>query len=617
MPYSVIARHRIGTQGTLILYNCGHQLDRRRHPTCFDNYSTEKTQIVLHFTGANNDATIAIGSTWMGAAREGDAAERENERRRREPDFVPRTVHGAGAHFVIERAGEDGEAKVVQAVTDLSTAPKHCVASINAVSFGIEIANPGGPDGPRRPLPADGDYDRLHLRINNNVTPSLHGSGSYGNCTPGRYASYQDEQYQSIILLVRYLCDRYGLKKRFLGDDASRGNYAYHKLANYYREHLRGGARNSMHAHSRVNRYEGILSHCNFQSGDKACGGPALHRNRIFRGIIDEWWMPVDLNSFPRGYYTGPYDPRHRQLQKWNEDGEPVNRSFGFGSSASDDDDECYDHHESLQETRSYYHLASHPAYLAHTLNVPGSYPTGLNGRPHYGVHLVPVDNSGEGIDRVYAAATGRIVAADVTTADVSGVGSPRFVLIEHPPLGENREALYSLYMHLAQVGGGRESWPHWLAEHGSRPGGVFHPDVTVMVGDHLGSAGRWYEFPHCLHFEIFEKPSPSAEATGTTEWRGEENSEPVCPPACRWYENVNVNLPGDGRLKFYHPINFMLRRNGIQVQGDHFSGGDLAEVSSEVAESLVNSFRVGEFDICLDGEAGSNSRGCEFKFSY
>jgi hypothetical protein len=44
---------------------------------------------------------------------------------------------------------------------------------------------------------------------------------------------------------------------------------------------------------------------------DKECGGPAMHRNRLFRGIVDEWWMPVEVDGTDRPYYMGPFDPQN------------------------------------------------------------------------------------------------------------------------------------------------------------------------------------------------------------------------------------------------------------------------------------------------------------------
>lgn len=332
------------------------------------------------------------------------------------------------------------------------------------------------------------------------------------------YQAYQEEQYRTLLLLLRSLSIKHRIPRRFLGESA------HEKMKRWW--HLPGGA-SQRESRSRVMRFRGILSHMNVHDG-KECGGPALHRNRLFRGIIDEWWMPVQLNGMVRPYYSGPFD-----LQ-------PNTESFYRHTPAGTQSELFRDANlEALQETRSYFDLDEVEWYYANTETAQpgdqhgiggGTFPIGRNKIWHGGVHLCPPEAN----RRVYAAASGTIVAAKIDSdSDVeasANYGSQRFVLIRHTvyhqtesdPDGGTRinytadpTYFFSLYMHLAPfadpvnaVNNNNPTWYNcWVRRNqdAAPPSGVFCPDVEVSVGDWLGSCGL-YRGRQLVHFEIMSR---------------------------------------------------------------------------------------------------------------
>jgi N-acetylmuramoyl-L-alanine amidase len=461
------------------------------------NNTWVKNQIVLHVTAGNNPATSSINS-W--------------------------TTRQAGAQFIVEREEhrlnpEQSYSDVVQAVEDSrleagvlhATAPQH--------SIGIEIANLGSQYNRDSDIPADVDANSL-----------FHMTQRYDNCGPWWYQPFQEGQYRALILLLRALCITFPIPRVFLGSNGD----AMETLRTYGTRHpyidTRGRRRCRFNVDSTISNFQGILSHCNITCY-KACGGPALNRNRLYRGITDEWWLPVDIDESERGYYTGPFsaDRDLFYVDGFFAEPTPFNRSDM----------------EAIQQTKSYFNLNGVDSYFHHVEGNQGGYfPIGRNGCWHGGVHFIPSESK----PRVYAAASGTIVAARIGTIpeledDIPNqFGSPRFVLIRHAvyldthevQLGGSTEQrlnysnppliVFSLYMHLAAfpVDGEGNTIDDGHAEFENHPeipewykiwrnthsedissGQVFNPEIEVMVGDHLGSCGRWYRQSRCLHFEI------------------------------------------------------------------------------------------------------------------
>ncbi|PKP29500.1 MAG: hypothetical protein CVU00_15325 [Bacteroidetes bacterium HGW-Bacteroidetes-17] len=77
------------------------------------------------------------------------------------------------------------------------------------------------------------------------------------------FASFTNEQYDSIILLLRYLTSRYNIPRTFLAEDKR-----YEVLTT-----------------SDVNSFKGILSHINFRPNGKWDIGPAFNWARVMEGL--------------------------------------------------------------------------------------------------------------------------------------------------------------------------------------------------------------------------------------------------------------------------------------------------------------------------------------------
>jgi len=75
------------------------------------------------------------------------------------------------------------------------------------------------------------------------------------------FASYTDAQYDSLVLLLRYLTLRYGIPRKFLNKT------------------------NRFKAGSFVQDFRGIVSHANYRSSDKVDIGPAFDWERVIAGI--------------------------------------------------------------------------------------------------------------------------------------------------------------------------------------------------------------------------------------------------------------------------------------------------------------------------------------------
>ncbi len=250
---------------------------------------------------------------------------------------------------------------------------------------------------------------------------------------------------------------------------------------------------------------------------DKECGGPAMHRNRLFRGIIDEWWLPVDVDGNERPYHMGPFDPQTNVASYFRWQNGTLTAELFHDANP-----------DALQETRSYYDLDRTQFYYAKTEDpaLGGTFPIGTNKVWHGGVHFAsPLGNP-----KVYAAASGTIVAARLGSNDAiekdPDLGSQRFALIRHcvywqqeaDPGGGQRIAygtdptyFFTLYMHLAPFANltaadnNNPPWfNYWLRNRAAAAdaNAVFCPNVPVSVGDWIGQCGT-YRTKQMLHFEV------------------------------------------------------------------------------------------------------------------
>jgi N-acetyl-anhydromuramyl-L-alanine amidase AmpD len=506
-----------------------------RHPPGDNTPSRrQKHQIVLHCTGANNPGENSI--RWWNRPASGRAS----------------------AHYVVERTtspqtgrpplpggtppadNQDTNLVDVVRVMEDETITFHG-GRVNSCSIGIEHANAA--TGWRN-VNAGG-------RINE---PSMVG----GHARPrdlnryirlrrthinGDFQAYEEKQYMAMILLLRHLCMEHRIPRLFLGlttEEVFRPwcwrRIGTPELRRYYRNH--------------VLRFRGILHHRNTHDPSptasnpnprpKACPG-IIHRNRLYRGITDEWWLPVALDGQPRTYYSGPFAPHD-----W-EDGEETRNAFFRLGSARQLEGVVYRNADldALMETRPHFDLDQVNQYYARAETRRGGlFPVGVNMSWHGGIHLPVRDTS----PCVFAAASGTIVAARLsshrdTVAHIK-FGSQRFVLVRHAvypyteadPDGVGRRIDYSerpanrdrntnptnpvyvftLYMHLLPVPQpDREDdrnppWFNLWRRNNPRAdigmdgdkGRVIAPNINVSVGDILGMAGRFRD-RRMIHFEV------------------------------------------------------------------------------------------------------------------
>jgi hypothetical protein len=333
------------------------------------------------------------------------------------------------------------------------------------------------------------------------------------------YQAYEDKQYLAITLLLRHLCIAHRIPRRFLGNNAEEVLRPWKDTGSAAER--RAGANVLFH-------FSGILHHRNETSG-KPCPG-IVHRNRLYRGLIDEWWLPINAQGTPRPYYSGPF-----RTPSWAAGSPAENCLFRWSAAAGRITGVLYRdaNVEALLESRSYFNLDEVDTYFGRTETVDGGmFPIGLNQIWHGGVHL----DAGPGDPCVYAAASGTIVAARLSSnADTEkdpDFGSQRFVLVKHAvhhrtepdPSGVGQRInygvqptyVYTLSMHLdpvANMAAVDQANPPWFNQwRRANPGvdiglaggkgRVFSPNVKVMVGDILGSAGV-FRGKQRIHFEV------------------------------------------------------------------------------------------------------------------
>jgi N-acetyl-anhydromuramyl-L-alanine amidase AmpD len=344
----------------------------------------------------------------------------------------------------------------------------------------------------------------------------------------GDHQAFDEEQYRTLTFLLRYLCIRWRIPRRFIGVTTAEAlrRYIEEPAGNTPAQRARRRANNSVIYH-----FSGIIFHRNVTGSGKRCPGP-LHRNRLYRGVIDEWWLPVEAGA-PRAYYSGPW-----RVPPWRA-GTPTRPALFRGIAGGRMEATVFRDADldGLLETRSYFNLADVESYYRRVETREGGlFPIGTNKVWHGGVHFPVADDS----PFVYAAASGTIVAARLSSnPETDGhpkFGSQRFVLIRHAvyldvdadPQGGVRirysldgtvqpRLVFSLYMHLDPVrdpANEHDENPPWfnawrrahagddIGLQGGK-GRVFAPNVEVSVGDILGTCGR-FRGRRLVHFEVF-----------------------------------------------------------------------------------------------------------------
>ena len=507
------------------IYDCGVALVAAN----FDGTHRQKNQIVLHTTDGSNtgDGTVRVWNT--------------------QASQPPPNRKLASANFIVQLE-EDSQAgqlytNVIQ-VVDSSQTAWHAHA-VNYDSIGIEHTNIGNewryarhqetfvaPLHPGDSNPRGGetrlrpqDYNRWYhvKRAGAHVAGDTYATNVSNLDFGTDVMAFDEKQYLSMLLLLRYLCIKHRIPRRFLGDTLPE------KMQRWWNFHLTDVDRHGNPLHpditsplqqSKLMRFRGILSHINCH-WDKICGGPGLHRNRVFRGIIDEWWLPVQFQGNERGYYTGPFDPQVNQASylRWDSTGPHLELFHDISLSA-------------LHETTSYFNFDHLDWYYANgeKIELYGTFPIASNKSWHGGIHLSPPAAN----NKVFAAASGTIVAARLggdhdTEADPQW-GSQRFVLIRHcvytqtenNPGGGSRlnytvnpKYFFTLYMHLAVFPGDigapdpqNPPWFNYWLRHRPSPAdanAVFCPNVEVSVGDWLGECGTYFG-RRMIHFEVVSR---------------------------------------------------------------------------------------------------------------
>ncbi len=490
--------------------------------------------IILHCTGANNPAERSV-EYWNRLAKEirknGQTTDKsdENGQQNSQKSKVPQKTSAA---YILERCPTKIDPKndpfpLLHRVVEDNRVTWHtnwtCLRTI-----GIEIANSAydwtNASTVSEPTLQKGDVDPKDE--NAFIRPvKIAGFANYKS-----WQAFQDIQYENLIKFIRYLCIEYNIPRQFLGKTTAE----MFTSADPQR--------------SEIDNFKGILHHRNVQN--KVCPG-ILHRNRIYRGITEEWWLPCEMDGSSRTYYSGPF-----QMPEYVE-GCQQPGFFRWQGTTFVKDDTCVDpddesdelmnlgHFEpvvdsttysgadidAIAEYKSYYDRNNNAAHYGYCEKPGGTYPIGANRSWHGGVHFFPKPGNAA----VYAAASGTIVAARIHSHEDTDFhpdfGSQRFVLIRHAvhELGDDGKVNYkadprfvfSLYMHLDKFADatkedpGNPPWFNiWLRGCGeSAPnidalqddrGIVFAPNIEVLVGDILGIAGRFGKDQPCLHFEIF-----------------------------------------------------------------------------------------------------------------
>ncbi len=566
----------------------------------------QKNQIVLHYTAGNNPAqgainwwnTLATLPNWIcrqyftlphqwgyahryrcpvaGCGQEWSSNRNCPIHNVRVAIRCP-TGHGtlvrgkkaASAQYIVELS-QDRLTPATQTYSDVIEVVESDYVSwhagaVNDNSIGIEIGNVGwnwvaarhdamnGAGAARRPV----DQNRW-FHSNNPIR---------GNRD---FQAYQEEQYLALILLLRSLCIEHRISRRFLGETTDE------KMMRWW--HRLPRATEAL-TRSKLMRFRGILSHMNVHD-TKSCGGPALDRNRLFRGIIDEWWLPVQQDGIERKYYSGPFDPANNVPSFFRWQGGHLHADLFHDANL-----------DALQETKSYFDFDKLEWYYAQTETAAisgGTFPIGKNKTWHGGIHLVAAAANA----KVYAAASGTIVAArlgtDAAIETDRQYGSQRFVLIRHcvyleqeaDPDGGTRVNynvdpvyIFSLYMHVAAVANlaaADNNNPPWFnywrrRNPGADANGVFNPNIEVHVGDWIGQCGT-FQGRQIIHFELVSMVELNMAPWDNANYRAYDSDDNLVCNSATLDRFVN-DITGDGidrldvlraakdmrRIKSYH----------------------------------------------------------------
>lgn len=134
------------------------------------------------------------------------------------------------------------------------------------------------------------------LKSGSNVYCSLDDTEAYIKLkTPYReyqyYATYTEEQYESLILLLRFLVKEYDIKPNFLPTDAAKeaaGDWDAIPRYAWFRER------------SKAEAFEGICSHVNYRKSGKWDMSPAFDWEKVIAGVQADSFKPtlIDTRSF-------------------------------------------------------------------------------------------------------------------------------------------------------------------------------------------------------------------------------------------------------------------------------------------------------------------------------
>jgi hypothetical protein len=509
---------------------------------CYKQKIIQPLSIALHCTAGNAIADISVTRWNQKPADDVASAHFILERQ-----FAPEKENDAYYQGMVnnelvtkERVTSrmNSPALVQQVIEDNRTA--FHATKINDYAIGIEITNVGN-EWENANTTFEATYDPSQQRPDDeNSLIDLETAGRAKFPVPKEVCqAVQDEQYRQLILLLRHLCTQYDIPRQFLGRTCN--EMFTTTVVDTGKKDANGDSITKVD--DKYKKFRGILHHINVAR--KLCPG-VLHRNRIYRGITDEWWMPCELDGNDRTYYSGPFlmpeykdcEPAKPGFFKWKcTTTVPVSDEFDTRKNRCipfvEDSTYKLSDIEALAEFKSYYDRDSLHKYYSHCEQLGGIYPIGLNRVWHGGIHLRPSPNNAI----VYAAASGTIVAArihsNLDTEFHDDYGSQRFVLIRHMvhELGSQEKVdyksdpsfVFSLYMHLEKPADPHQEnlqnppWYNiWLRTAKGAPtatdvdklngekGVVFHPNIEVSVGDALGIAGKFKDIPNCLHFEIF-----------------------------------------------------------------------------------------------------------------
>lgn len=171
------------------------------------------------------------------------------------------------------------------------------------------------------------------------------------------YETYDSKQYDSIILLLKYLCREYHIPAEFIKEKK--------QLFRNFPDGSNLSSSEQARRKKELAEFKGIYSHQNIQN-NKVDVGPGFHWNLVFRGISNRWWPPTEISQLPRNYIINP------------------GKEKPYGNITEKT-------HLKMEDTKNYYsptHISKH--YNLNSKYEEGSYPIGKNNLWHGGIHLYP-----------------------------------------------------------------------------------------------------------------------------------------------------------------------------------------------------------------------------------